>query len=83
VSTIEFSLVEKDIIYGLKQGNEVLTEIHKEMSLEGVEKLMEETADAIEYQKVRRYTHQSDDMLSECFPCTAGDQPNLAKSYDT
>ncbi|KAF9509625.1 hypothetical protein BS47DRAFT_1396676 [Hydnum rufescens UP504] len=44
VSTIEFSLVEKDIMYGLKQGNQVLTEIHKEMTLDGVEKLMEETA---------------------------------------
>ncbi|KAF9517589.1 hypothetical protein BS47DRAFT_510325 [Hydnum rufescens UP504] len=69
VSTIEFSLVEKDIIYGLKQGNEVLTEIHKEMSLEGVEKLMEETADAIEYQKEinqilqSRMTHDEEDAV--------------------
>lgn len=50
-STIEFSLVQKDVLYGLRQGNQVLKEIHKEMSLESVEKLMEETADGIAYQR--------------------------------
>ncbi|BFZ59873.1 Vacuolar protein sorting-associated protein 20 [Saitoella coloradoensis] len=50
-SSIEFALVEKDVLYGLKQGNMVLKEIHKEMNLEAVEKLMDETADAIAYQK--------------------------------
>jgi charged multivesicular body protein 6 len=52
VSTIEFSLVEVSVLHGLKQGNEVLKEIHKEMSVESVEKLLEETAEAREYQKV-------------------------------
>jgi len=51
VSTIEFSLVEVSVLHGLKQGNEVLKEIHKEMSVESVEKLLEETAEAREYQK--------------------------------
>ena len=37
---------------GLKNGNSVLKEIHKEMSLEAVEKLMDDTADAIAYQNV-------------------------------
>lgn len=50
-STIEFSLVQKDVLYGLRQGNQVLKEIQKEMSLESVEKLMEETADGIAYQR--------------------------------
>lgn len=51
VSQIEFSLVEKDVLYGLKQGNSVLTQLNTEMSVENVEKLMGETADAIAYQK--------------------------------
>ncbi|GLB36037.1 putative SNF7 family protein [Lyophyllum shimeji] len=51
VSTIEFSLVEVSVLHGLKQGNEVLREIHKEMNLEAVEKLLEETSEAREYQK--------------------------------
>ncbi|CCO34506.1 Charged multivesicular body protein 6 AltName: Full=Chromatin-modifying protein 6 [Rhizoctonia solani AG-1 IB] len=50
VSSIEFALVEKDIIFGLQQGNQVLKALHAEMSLEDVEKLMEETAEAVAYQ---------------------------------
>lgn len=52
VSSIEFALIEKDVLFGLKQGTEVLKEIHKEMSIEDVEKLMSETADAVAYQQV-------------------------------
>ena len=52
VSTIEFSLVEVSVLHGLKQGNEVLKEIHKELNVESVEKLLEETAEAREYQRV-------------------------------
>ncbi|KAN0125061.1 vacuolar protein sorting-associated protein 20 [Russula decolorans] len=51
VSTIEFSLVEVSVLHGLKQGNEVLKEIHKELNVESVEKLLEETAEAREYQR--------------------------------
>ncbi|TFK57056.1 hypothetical protein OE88DRAFT_1715829 [Heliocybe sulcata] len=58
VSTIEFSLIEVSVLHGLKQGNEVLKEIHKEMNAESVEKLLEETAEAREYQR------EIDEMLS-------------------
>jgi len=51
VSTIEFSLIEVSVLHGLKQGNEVLKEIHKELNVESVEKLLEETAEARAYQK--------------------------------
>lgn len=50
VSTIEFSLVEISVLHGLKQGNEVLKEIHREMSVESVQELMGETQEAREYQ---------------------------------
>lgn len=53
MSTIEFSLVQQSVLHGLKQGNEVLTQIHKEMNMESVEKLLEETAEAQAYQRVR------------------------------
>ncbi|KAJ1965075.1 Vacuolar protein sorting-associated protein 20 [Dispira parvispora] len=49
--TIEFSLVERDVLKGLARGNQVLKELHREMSLENVEKLVEETADALAYQE--------------------------------
>lgn len=58
VASIEFSLVEKDVLFGLKQGNTVLKELHKEMDLETVEKLMSDTAEGIAYQK------EIDEMLS-------------------
>ena len=47
---IEFALVEQEFVKGLEQGNKVLKSIHQEMSLENVEKLMQDTQDAIEYQ---------------------------------
>ena len=39
-------------MFGLQQGHAVLKEINQEMSVESVEKLMEDTADAIAYQEV-------------------------------
>ncbi|KAF8349780.1 Snf7 family [Amanita rubescens] len=51
VSTIEYSLVEISVLHGLKQGNDVLKEIHKELSLENVEKLLQETHEAQQYQR--------------------------------
>jgi hypothetical protein len=44
-------------MHGLQQGNKVLSEIHKEMSIENVEKLMSETQEAIAYQNVRITAH--------------------------
>lgn len=49
-------MVEVSVLHGLKQGNEVLKQIHKEMNLESVEKLLEETAEARAYQEVRPLT---------------------------
>ncbi|KDQ16759.1 hypothetical protein BOTBODRAFT_53844 [Botryobasidium botryosum FD-172 SS1] len=71
VSTIEFSLVEKDVLFGLKQGNSVLKELHSEMSLESVEKLMGETADAIAYQReidealMSKMTHEEEESVQQ------------------
>ncbi|PWN33667.1 uncharacterized protein FA14DRAFT_105344, partial [Meira miltonrushii] len=51
VSNIEFSQIEASVMHGLAQGNAVLKEIHKEMTIESVDKLMEETAEAQAYQR--------------------------------
>ena len=51
-SNVEFSLVQKDVLYGLQQGTSVLKQIHAEMGgIEQVEKLMGEGEDARAYQK--------------------------------
>jgi len=71
VSTIEFSLVEVSVLHGLKQGNEVLQEIHREMSIESVEKLMDETQEAREYQReigdllANRLTNDEEDAVQD------------------
>lgn len=49
---IEYALVEQKLLKGLETGTQVLKSIHQEMSLENVEKLMDDTADAIAYQNV-------------------------------
>ncbi|KAF7512393.1 hypothetical protein GJ744_001328 [Endocarpon pusillum] len=51
-SSVEFALVQKDVLYGLKQGTQVLQQIHREMGgLEAVEKLMGESEEARAYQQ--------------------------------
>ncbi|KAJ2827042.1 Vacuolar protein sorting-associated protein 20 [Coemansia sp. 'formosensis'] len=50
METIEFSLVQKDVIFGLEQGSKVLTQLNKEMRIEDVERLADDTAEAIAYQ---------------------------------
>jgi len=71
--SIEFALVEKDVVFGLQQGNAVLREINKEMSFESVEKLMDDTAEAIAYQKevsnllATRVTNEEEDEVLEEF----------------
>lgn len=60
VNDVEFARIQKDVLYGLQQGTSVLKEIHKEMGgIEGVEKLMEESAEA------RAYQQEVSDMLAE------------------
>ncbi|KAJ2709859.1 Vacuolar protein sorting-associated protein 20 [Coemansia spiralis] len=51
MGTIEFSLLQKDVLFGLAQGNRVLAQLNNEMRIEDVERLAEETADAIAYQE--------------------------------
>lgn len=52
--SVEFAQIQKDVLFGLQQGNRVLKDIQAEMGgLEHVEKLMGETQEAIAYQNVR------------------------------
>ncbi|KAJ5289428.1 uncharacterized protein N7443_009681 [Penicillium atrosanguineum] len=54
-SQVEFALVQKDVMYGLQQGTQVLQTINREMGgIEGVERLMGENEEARAYQEVSR-----------------------------
>ncbi|KAI9189251.1 Vacuolar protein sorting-associated protein 20 [Blastocladiella emersonii ATCC 22665] len=50
-ASIEYAALEAQILTGLEQGNAALAELNKETSLDRVDKIMEETAEAMEYQR--------------------------------
>lgn len=53
MGSVEFALVQKDVMFGLKRGTEVLKEVQREMGgIEGVEKLMMEGEEARAFQQV-------------------------------
>jgi len=71
-SDVEFSLVQKDVLYGLQQGTAVLREIHKEMGgVEGVEKLLGESEEARAYSEevaellAGRMSNQEEDEVED------------------
>ncbi|KAK1925786.1 Snf7-domain-containing protein [Papiliotrema laurentii] len=51
VSSIEFTQIQATVMHGLSMGNEVLKQLHKEVSLDKVDRLMDETREGIEYQR--------------------------------
>lgn len=58
VQDLEFTQIEIKVIEGLKVGNQCLKKMHEVMSIDEVERIMDETQDAIEYQQ------QIDEMLA-------------------
>ncbi|XP_072882389.1 charged multivesicular body protein 6 [Hemitrygon akajei] len=51
VQDIEFTQIEMKVIEGLKIGNDCLKKMHEVMSIEEVERIMDETQEAVEYQR--------------------------------
>ncbi|KAL1416929.1 hypothetical protein MTO96_027371 [Rhipicephalus appendiculatus] len=58
VHDIEFAQIEIQVVEGLKVGNESLKKLHEVLSVEAIEKIMDETQEGIEKQK------EIDDLLS-------------------
>lgn len=52
IDSLEFAQLEKKVFDTLQEGTKALQQIQKEMSVEAVEKLMEDTQEAIAYQDV-------------------------------
>uniref|UniRef100_A0A914VHL0 Charged multivesicular body protein 6 n=1 Tax=Plectus sambesii TaxID=2011161 RepID=A0A914VHL0_9BILA len=50
VHDLEFADIESRVVEGLKAGNESLKMMHRLLSVEDVEKIMDETREAVEYQ---------------------------------
>jgi charged multivesicular body protein 6 len=74
ISTIDFATMQKRVFDALKAGNTVLERLNAETSLDDVEQLMSDTADAVAYQQ------QVDDALSG--KLTADDDAAVAADLD-
>ncbi|XP_006145729.1 charged multivesicular body protein 6 [Tupaia chinensis] len=61
VQSIEFTQIEMKVIEGLQIGNECLSKMHQVMSIEEVEQILDETQEAVEYQR------QIDELLAGGF----------------
>lgn len=51
ISSIEFKLIEKNVVYGLEQGNSILKQLNQELNMNRIEKLMDDTEEGIRYQE--------------------------------
>jgi charged multivesicular body protein 6 len=51
IVSIENAQIQKNVYEALKQGNDFLKSMNQQLTLQDVDKLMEETAEAIEYQQ--------------------------------
>ncbi|XP_006869579.1 PREDICTED: charged multivesicular body protein 6 [Chrysochloris asiatica] len=58
VHSLEFTQIEMKVMEGLQFGNECLRKMHQVMSVEEVERILDETQEAVEYQR------QIDEMLA-------------------
>ncbi|XP_049633226.1 charged multivesicular body protein 6 [Suncus etruscus] len=58
VQSIEFAQIEMKVLQGLQFGNECLKKMHQVMSMEEVERILDETQEAVEYQR------QIDELLA-------------------
>ncbi|KAM9208708.1 charged multivesicular body protein 6 [Dugong dugon] len=58
VQSIEFTQIEREVMEGLQFGNECLRKMRQVMSIEEVERILDETQEAVEYQR------QIDELLA-------------------
>jgi len=72
IDSVEFSQMEQKVFESLKAGNDVLKEIHSQMSIDEIDQLMEDTQEAIAYQKEieealagQLTSEDEDDVLAE------------------
>ncbi|KAL4240133.1 Charged multivesicular body protein 6 [Mactra antiquata] len=93
VHDLEFAQIETEVLKGLQSGNESLKQLHQMFSIETVEKIMDETREAAEYQQeindllAGGLTQQDeedvlselDDIIKASLPATAdeGEVPEL------
>eukprot|EP00033_Pygsuia_biforma_P002201 GCRY01002439.1.p1 GENE.GCRY01002439.1~~GCRY01002439.1.p1 ORF type:complete len:204 (+),score=57.36 GCRY01002439.1:118-729(+) len=75
IDSIEFKQMEKQVFDGLKTGTQVLKDLNAEMSLEDVEKLMDDSEEAIAYQR------QIDEILGNAL--TQADEDEVLAEFES
>ncbi|XP_066090924.1 charged multivesicular body protein 6 [Saccopteryx bilineata] len=75
VQSLEFTQIEMKVMEGLKIGNECLNKMHQVMSIEEVERILDETQEAVEYQR------QIDELLAGSF--TQEDEDAIQEELNT
>ncbi|XP_066237583.1 charged multivesicular body protein 6 [Saccopteryx leptura] len=75
VQSLEFTQIEMKVMEGLKIGNECLNKMHQVMSIEEVERILDETQEAVEYQR------QIDELLAGSF--TQEDEDAILEELNT
>ncbi|KAM8786680.1 charged multivesicular body protein 6 [Rhynchonycteris naso] len=75
VQSLEFTQIEMKVMEGLKVGNECLNKMHQVMSIEEVERILDETQEAMEYQR------QIDELLAGSF--TQEDEDAILEELNT
>lgn len=74
VHDIEFAQIEIQVVQGLKSGNEALHTLHKLLTIDDAEKIMQDTQEAISYQQ------EIDEILAGGL--TAEDEDDVLKELD-
>ncbi|XP_007957785.1 charged multivesicular body protein 6 [Orycteropus afer afer] len=74
VQSIEFTQIEMKVMEGLRVGNECLQKMHQVMSIEEVERILDETQEAVQYQQ------QIDELLAGSL--TQEDEDAILKELD-
>lgn len=77
-SDIEFAQVEVQVIDGLKRGNEALKQMHEILNIDDIERIMDETQEAVEKQR------EIDAVLGEMSAnITAEDEEDILAELDS
>lgn len=74
INDLEFAQVEKEVIKGLQVGNEALKKVNELISIEDVEKILDETRESIEKQR------EIDEMLQGVL--TNEDEEDVEKEFE-
>lgn len=76
IGTIEFKLIEKDVLYGLQQGNQVLSKLNNEMNIDKIDKILDDLEDE------RLKVDEVSDMLGTTNGLSNGEEMEVDEEFE-